>query len=65
MLYFVAYIFILENIKLTLKKEINKKSDDSYYIKVNNAIALRIEKSLENKMGNRIDFVNAILKNEK
>ena len=33
--------------------------------KVNNAIALRIEKSLENKMGNRIDFVNAILKNEK
>ena len=33
-------------------------------IKSANDVALRIEKSLESEVGNRIDFVNAILKNE-
>ena len=31
--------------------------------KTDNAISLRIEESLENEVGNRIDFANAILKN--
>ena len=34
-------------------------------IKAVNAISLRIEESLKSKMVNRIDFANAILKNEK
>ena len=34
-------------------------------IKANNAISLRIEKSLKSKLVNRIDFANAILKHEK
>ena len=34
-------------------------------IKASNAIALRIDKSLESEVGNCIDFSNAILKNEK
>ena len=33
--------------------------------KAANAISLRIEESLKSKMGNRIDFANAILKKEK
>ena len=33
--------------------------------KADNAISLRIEESLESEVGNRIDFANAILKNEK
>ena len=34
-------------------------------IKADNAISLRIEESLKIKVGNRIDFANTILKNEK
>ena len=30
-----------------------------------NAISLRIEESLKSKMGNHVDFANAIVKNEK
>ena len=33
-------------------------------IKAANAISLRTEESLKSKVGNRIDFTNAILKNE-
>ena len=33
--------------------------------KASNAISFRTEESLKSKMGNRIDFANAILKNEK
>ena len=33
--------------------------------KSENAISLRIEESLESEVGNRIDFANAIMKNEK
>ena len=33
--------------------------------KASNDISLRIEESLESEVGNRIDFANAILKNEK
>ena len=34
-------------------------------IKASDAISLRVEESLKNKVGDRIDFANAILKNEK
>ena len=34
-------------------------------IKASNSISLHIKEHLKSKMGNRIDFVNAILKNEK
>ena len=34
-------------------------------IKASNAISLRIEESLNSKMGNTIDIENTILKNEK
>ena len=33
--------------------------------KAENALSLRIEESLKSKIGNRIDFANAISKNEK
>ena len=33
-------------------------------IKAANAISLRIEESMKSKVGNHIDFANAILKNE-
>ena len=39
--------------------------DSIEHTKADNAISLRIEEPLKNKMGNRIDFANDILKNEK
>ena len=46
-------------ISLTLSFDSNKQT------KADNDISLHIEESLKSKMGNHIDFANAILKNEK